>query len=65
MENVKKLAYTYEKGDDFLVGYLDDYPEFPTQGKDIQDLEEHLMDIYKLIQDGTLEPKHHGVLKIT
>jgi len=57
MENVKELAYTYEKDEDFLVGYLDDYPEFPTQGKDIQDLEEHLTDIYNLIQDGTLEPK--------
>ena len=64
MENVKELAYTYEKGDAFLVGYLDDYPEFPTQGKDIQDLEEHLTDIYNLIQDGTLEPKRRGVLKI-
>jgi len=27
-----ELAYTYEKGDKFLVGYFDDYPEYPTQG---------------------------------
>jgi len=64
MENVKELAYTYEKGESFLVGHLDDYPEFPTQGKDIQDLEEHLKDIYNMIQDGTLEPKRRGILKI-
>jgi len=59
-----ELAYTYEKGEKFLVGYLDDYPEYPTQGEDIQDLEEHLKDIYRMVQDGTLEPKLHGILKI-
>ena len=64
-----ELAYTYEKGDNYLIGYLDDYPEYPTQGRDIQDLEEHLKEIYQLIQEGTLEVnpfegKHHGILKI-
>jgi len=59
-----ELAYTYEKGEKFLVGYLDDYPEYPTQGEDIQDLEEHLKEIYRMVQDGTLEPKLHGILKI-
>ena len=59
-----ELKYTYQKGEQFLVGYLDDYPEYPTQGENIQDLEEHLKDIYYLIQDGTLELKHHGILKI-
>ena len=59
-----ELDYTYQKGEKFLVGHLDDYPEYPTQGEDIQDLEEHLKEIYSWIQDGTLEPKHHGVLKI-
>nr|AGS51962.1 hypothetical protein [uncultured bacterium contig00003] len=59
-----EITYTYEKGEHFLVGYLDDYPEYPTQGEDIQDLEEHLKEIYNWIQDGTLEQKSHGVLKI-
>ena len=59
-----ELAYTYEKGDKFLVGYLDDYPEYPTQGEDIQDLEAHLKDIYGMIQEGALEPRLHGALKI-
>ena len=59
-----ELTYTYERGNRYLIGYLDDYPEYPTQGDNIQDLEEHLKEIYHLIQDGTLEQKHHGVLKI-
>jgi len=59
-----ELSYTYEKGEKYLVGHLDEYPEYPTQGEDIKDLEEHLEEIYGWIQDGTLEPKYHGVLKI-
>jgi len=59
-----ELAYTYEKGDKFLVGYFDDYPEYPTQGEDIQDLEAHLRDIYNMIQEGDLEPRLRGALKI-
>jgi predicted RNase H-like HicB family nuclease len=58
-----ELSYTYEKGEKYLVGHFDEYPEYPTQGEDIKDLEEHLEEIYQLIQDGTLEPKYHGVLK--
>jgi predicted RNase H-like HicB family nuclease len=59
-----EITYTYEKGERYLVGCLDDYPEYPTQGEDIQDLEDHLKEIYNWIQDGTLDQKHHGVLKI-
>jgi hypothetical protein len=64
MEAVMELPYTYEKGEKYLIGYLDAYPEYPTQGEDIKDLEEHLKDIYGMIQDGTLETKQHGTLKI-
>jgi hypothetical protein len=42
---------------------LDDYPEYPTQGEDLQDLELNLLDIYEMIQDGTLKKKIHGVLQ--
>ena len=49
-----EIPYTYEKGERYLVGHLDHYPEYPTQGEDIQDLEEHLKEIYNWIQDGTL-----------
>ena len=59
-----EIPYTYEKGEKYLVGHLDDYPEYPTQGENVQDLEDHLKEIYDWIQDGTLEPKLHGILKI-
>jgi hypothetical protein len=59
-----QLKYTYEKGEKLLVGWLDEYPEHPTQGVDLPELEENLRDIYDMISDGTLEVKSHGVLEI-
>jgi len=57
-ETIMELSYTYEKGEKYLVGHLDEYPEYPTQGEDIKDLEEHLQEIYNWIQDGTLEHQY-------
>ena len=59
-----KLNYTYEMDGTFFVGYLDDYPEHPTQGETLEDFEENLLDIYHMIQDGTLEARKHGVLEL-
>ncbi|GHV46436.1 hypothetical protein AGMMS49546_34440 [Spirochaetia bacterium] len=60
-----EIKYTYRHGEQFLIGYLDEYPEYPTQGEDLQDLELNLLDIYEMIQDGTLQKKSHGVLQLT
>ena len=60
-----KLRCTYEMDGDFFVGYLDEYPEYPTQGENLQDFEENLADIYEMIQDRTLDIRQkHGVLEI-
>lgn len=59
------LKYTYEMDGNFFVGYLDDYPEFPTQGENLEDFEKNLMDIYGMVQDGTLNAhQKHGILEI-
>ena len=59
------LKYTDEMDGDFFVGYLDDYPEFPTQGENLEDFEKNLMDIYEMVQDEMLDvPQKHGVLEI-
>jgi hypothetical protein len=61
-----ELKYTFEMDGDFYVGFLDDYPEFPTQGENLEDFQENLLDIYEMIQNGTLEvQQQHGVLEIT
>jgi hypothetical protein len=52
-----QLKYAYKKGEQFYIGWLADYPEHPTQGADISELEENLREIYSWIMDGTLEVK--------
>ena len=61
-----ELKYTFEMDGSFYVGFLDDYPEYPTQGEDLKDFEENLLDIYEMIQNGTLDvSQKHGVLEIS
>ena len=43
-----ELQYSYWEGEGgWLVGYLNDYPDQWTQGKDIAELEEMLFDLYE------------------
>ena len=43
---MKKLGFTYwQDGDDWL-GYLDEFPDYMTQGETVAELEENLRDIY-------------------
>jgi predicted RNase H-like HicB family nuclease len=47
-----ELSYTYWEGEEsWLVGYLDKYPEQWTQGKDVTELEDMLLDLYENIQE--------------
>ena len=41
-----KAAFTCWKHDAFFVGYPDAYPEYQTQGESLEDLKEHLLDLY-------------------
>ena len=60
-----KLKYTYKQDGKFFIGRLDEYPEYPTQAFDIQELEENLLDIYQMIKRGELEAgTKHGVLEV-
>jgi predicted RNase H-like HicB family nuclease len=43
-----KPRFTYWKEDDGkYLGYLNDYPEHWTQGETLEDLKEHLRDLYQ------------------
>ena len=47
-----EINYIYwQENDGWYLGYLDEYPEYWTQGKDIKELEEMLLDIYKNEQE--------------
>ena len=60
-----EIRYTYKQDGKFLIGHIDEYPEYPTQAFCIEELEANLLDIYEMVQNGTLEVHNkHGVMKI-
>jgi hypothetical protein len=44
------LEYTYWQGTDWFVGFLNDYPKYKTQGKNLAELEDMLLDLYENIK---------------
>ena len=41
-----EIGYTYWKDDGWYVGYLDDYPDYTTQGETIEEFEDMLRSLY-------------------
>ena len=46
--------YTYWQDGDMWLGYLDEYPDYMTQGKTPDELKENLMDIYREFTAGNI-----------
>jgi hypothetical protein len=65
MPCVKTLAYTYwQDGDDWL-GYLDEFPDYLTQGTSLNDLKDHLADLYRDLSSGEIPClRHHAELEV-
>ena len=61
-----ELNYTYWKSTTHYLGYLNDYPEHMTQGKDLPELEEMLLDLYEMIKEDEsfTEPRMQGKLLV-
>jgi len=50
-----KVSFTYWlESDNTYLGYLNEYPDHWTQGTDLQDLKEHLIDLYNLFTQGKI-----------
>lgn len=62
-----QLPYTYwqDPKDGLWVGYWNDYPDYPTQGHDLSELQFMLREIRAFINDGTLTdtPRNVGVME--
>lgn len=44
--------YVYWQDSDAFIGYLEDFPDYLTQGASLSDLEEHLRDIFQDVTGG-------------
>lgn len=49
---MKKTRYVYWKEDEMWLGYLEEFPDYMTQGKTLKELQENLKDIYDDVHAG-------------
>ena len=54
----KKFIYYQE--DDMFIGWLEEFPDYKTQGESLQELMDNLKDIYKELTSGSIP----NVLKV-
>jgi predicted RNase H-like HicB family nuclease len=47
-----KFVYWQEK--DFWIGYLQDYPDYLSQGESLEELKENLQDLYRDLTSGEI-----------
>ena len=48
------VKYVYWQEEDAWLGYLEEYPDYWTQGETLDDLLEHLRDLYLDLSQGKL-----------
>lgn len=46
--------YVYRQNEDMWLGYCEEFPDYMTQGEDLEDLKENLKDIYATLTSGEL-----------
>ena len=51
-ENVKDASYVYWQDGEMWLGYLEEFPDYMTQGESPAELEENLRDIYRDLTSG-------------
>jgi hypothetical protein len=51
---METLKFVYYQEADFWIGWLEEYPDYRTQGKNLDELKENLKDIYQEINGGNI-----------
>ena len=49
---MKGLRYVYWQDGQFWIGYLEDYSDYLTQGESLEELQEHLRDLFADLSGG-------------
>ncbi|MEW6238997.1 MAG: type II toxin-antitoxin system HicB family antitoxin [Candidatus Omnitrophota bacterium] len=51
---MQTVKYIHWEEDGFWIGYFLDYPDYWTQGETLEDLKDHLLDLYHDLTSGDL-----------
>lgn len=57
---MQTIKYIHWEEDDAWLGYLVDYPDYWTQGDTLDDLLEHLRDLYSDLSSGQIPFEFHS-----
>lgn len=62
---MKSLGFTYWQDGAEWIGYLDEFPDYLTQGSSLEDLKEHLSDLYQDLTLGAIpNVRRHAKLEV-
>ncbi len=56
---MEKKKFIYYQEYDMWVGWLEEFPDYRTQGETLKELEENLKDIYEDLTSGKIPHVHH------
>jgi len=51
---MERKKYVYWKDEDLWIGYLEEYPNYMTQGETLDELKENLIDLFKEFTSGNI-----------
>jgi predicted RNase H-like HicB family nuclease len=51
---MKTMRYVYWQDEDMWLGYLEEFPDYLTQGKSLEELQENLKDLYGDLTSGEI-----------
>jgi hypothetical protein len=62
---VPSIGFTYWQDEEMWLGHLDEFPDYMTQGSSLEDLKEHLLDLYRDLSSGAIPAaRRHSVLDL-
>ena len=62
---MKNTGFTYWQDGNDWIGYLDEFPDYQTQGTNLDDLKAHLADLLKDLTSGVIpNVRRHAQLEL-
>lgn len=62
---MRSIGFTFWQDGDMWLGYLDNYPDYMTQGTSFEDLKEHLLDLWRDFSSGAIPAaRQHSELEV-
>lgn len=49
-----RIPYVYWQEEDMWLGYLEEFPDYWTQGTSLEELQEHLRELYQELTSGVI-----------